>query len=157
MTDSQWVKLNMFTGEIVPLEDEGKPKHRRSDAGFTAMVKLCGYENQPLTDSLRGALNKSYYQIRRAERERDSEITLEAIANLIIEFRAWFLRYRQDRFNEVCRRAPYPMETAKLWPEYRKQNSKDINAEWRAIYQEQIDMPGTLAYRLAHRNDEAKK
>lgn len=129
MTNTEWVQLNMITGEVKPLEDE-HPKRRRSDAAFVALVKLCGYDNQPLTDSLRGALNKSRGQIVRAERERNRDVSLDEISDLIIGFKSWFLSYRRNKFNEVCRRSPYPMETAKLWPMYRLQDVNNVAQDW---------------------------
>lgn len=136
MTDtaqqSQWVALDMFTGEIRPLEDAPAPhKQRKPDAAFIALVKLGGLQGQLLTDSLRGAYNKARSQIVQCEQRRDPDISLDAIAELIDGFGAWFKQYRREMFNEVCRRAPFPMETAKLWPTYRKpDSSRDVAADW---------------------------
>lgn len=136
MTDtaqqSQWVALDMFTGEIRPLEDApATHKQRKPDAAFVAMVRLIGFQGHQLTDSLRGACNKARSEIVQCERRRDSSISLDAIAELIDGFGPWFIRYRREMFNEVCRRCPFPMETAKLWPTYRKpDSSRDIAADW---------------------------
>jgi hypothetical protein len=109
----------MFTGEIgPPVEQPHKP--RRADIAFTAAIRLWGYEGQVLTKSLRGACNKAVSEIKQAEREADPDVALDKIAELIDGFGAWFIKYRRERFNENYRRYPYPMETAKLWPEYRK-------------------------------------
>lgn len=88
-------------------------------------MKLWGYAGQVLTDSLRGACNKSLTQIKRYEREIDPSVTLETISDLIIGFRPWFIRHRLERFNETCRRPPYPMETCKLWPDYRRDGTDE--------------------------------
>jgi hypothetical protein len=127
MTDTEWVQLNMMTGEIRMPEEEQIKKHRKPDIVFTALAKLCGYDGSPLTNSLRGALNKACREI------KDVEIgTYDEIVLLIDAFGPWFKTYRLKRFNEVCRRAPYPMETAKLWPEYRKHDitESSFKSDW---------------------------
>ena len=135
MTTDTWHAVNLFTGEIGPAVESPK-RTRRSDAAFTALCQLCGYGDVVLTDTLRGKLNKARSEIVKAEREADHDVTLEEIAETIAGFASWFKKYRRERFNEICRRDPYPMETASLWPEYRKSNSgqDDIAASWiRAI------------------------
>jgi hypothetical protein len=126
-TATEWHAVNLFTGEIGPAVEPPR-KQRRADVAFVALVKLCGYEGQPLTDSLRGACNKAASEIKKAEREANDAIALDDIAAMLNDFGAWFKKYRRDRFNEVCARSPYPMETAKLWPEYRKAQSDKSRA-----------------------------
>jgi hypothetical protein len=152
MTTSDWYAVNLFTGEKGPaIEPPHKP--RRSDAVFSAALKLWGYEGAVLTPSLRGKCNKTASEIKQAEREADDAITLEEIAALLPGFGTWFKKYRRERFNETCSRCPYPMETAVLWPEYRKADTTTHINE-RVSYAMQVNTPGTAAYRLAHRHDD---
>lgn len=124
-----WQAVNMFTGEVKPLAElESKTKkHRKPDEIFTALARLCGYDGHPLTDSLRGAMNKACREIKDVETGTYAEIVA-----LIDAFGPWFKSYRRERFNEYCRRAPYPMETAKLWPEYRKCDTSEsvFKSDW---------------------------
>lgn len=150
MTDNKLVQLNMLTGEIKPLADE-KPKRHRSDVVFTAMAKLCGYEGQPLTDSLRGALNKSCREIKNVETG-----TYDEIVELISGFSAWFKTYRRERFNENCTRCPYPMETAKLWPEYRKKPAS-IADSWRDVIEAQKANPNSVYNRMKSKHESTEE
>lgn len=154
-TTTRWHAVDLWTGEIGPAVEAPK-RTRRSDAAFTALVKLCGYEGAVLTNSLRGALNKARGEIVNAEREADEDVSLDDIAELLNGFAAWFKNYRRERFNENCRRDPYPMETAKLWPEYRKKK-KSVADDWQAELirlRGAENVPGTAAYRLKHRGED---
>lgn len=152
----EWVQLNMLTGEIKPISDDPKPRRHRSDPVFTAGCKLWGLAGQPLTDSKRGEMNRSCKEIKHYEWELDEVHTDEEIAALFDGFDPWFISYRRERFNENCTRCPYPMETAKLWPEYRKK-SYSVPNSWRDVIEAQKANPNSVYNRMRNKDESSEE
>lgn len=148
MTDQHWLAVNPDTGEIIT-DNATKRVIVTHQEIFEALAECCDMlpalkpdgkrDWSSMTRTERGMLNRVSKELREAGRSVDD----------VLGFREWF---RLNDWRGKRGDPPLPTDVVKMFTRYMTARMpRDV--DWCVSWDEQVNTPGTAAYRMRHRSD----